>query len=607
MKRLCLKSVSEVSGSVWQILGLCWRADPFSMVMLLVIQSLQGIVPLAVAWLAKSLFDVLVHGIRADAGPQFLSTLFILLATQALFSVFGQVLSPVNLYFNARQIRALTLLLCTQVYQKISSLNGLAPFEDPGFHTLLQVTANTAQMAPQQAISLLTSLIQGSMTLFCFLSVPLFVSPLLTGILVLAVLPQLFAQFLFSKQRYSLVIGTSPKERGASYYGQVLTSVMYAKEVRLFNLGAYFLRQWISTLREIHMATDRQQRRELIWQTLLSGFSSLTQTATYAYVAIGVFAGRFSLGELTLFSSAVASTQSALSLMMSALARMSESLLFFSQYRKLLALQEPLALCAPPRSVSELTLGITLCDVSFRYSDQHPWILRHVDLFIPVGKTLALVGLNGAGKTTLVKLLTRLYDPSEGQILWDGIDLREFDHVELRQQMGVIFQDFARYDLTAQENIGVGNVNEIENTALVQQAAVKAGIHERIEALPQGYRSVISRWLTREKEGVDLSGGEWQKLALARTFLRDVDLLILDEPTAALDARAEYELYRHFKALMNGKTCLLITHRLSSVRMADEVAVLDQGTIAEHGTHASLRAKPGLYAQWYEMQVERCQ
>lgn len=236
-------------------------------------------------------------------------------------------------------------------------------------------------------------------------------------------------------------------------------------------------------------------------------------------------------------------------------------------------------------------------------------MLRDINLCIPAGQCLALVGLNGAGKTTLVKLLTRLYDPTEGQILWDGIDLREFDPVELRCHMGAIFQDFIRYDLTVQENIGLGDVERIKQSEAIRQAANKAGIHKLVERLPQGYDTILSRWLVGKDTGAgaDLSGGEWQKIALARMFMRDADMLMLDEPTAALDAQAEYDLYSSFVELMAGRTSLLITHRFSTVRMADAVAVLEQGQITEYGSHTELVARKGTYAHLYQMQAERYQ
>jgi ATP-binding cassette subfamily B protein len=293
-------------------------------------------------------------------------------------------------------------------------------------------------------------------------------------------------------------------------------------------------------------------------------------------------------------------------MLINSMARTNDSVLFFRLYTDILALEQPLAINLHTQPVPPLSKGITLRNVSFRYSEQHPWILRKVDLFLPAGKCLALVGLNGAGKTTLVKLLTRLYDPTEGAIFWDDSDIRSFDPQAFRHHLSTIFQDFARYELTVSENIGLGAIERIEASDEIRQAALKAGIHERIGALADGYQTILSRWMAQDnKPGADLSGGEWQKLALARMLMRTSDVLILDEPSAALDAQAEHDLYCHFRELMRDRTSLLITHRFSTIRMADAIAVIEQGQISEYGTHDELLACHGTYAQLYTLQAEK--
>lgn len=583
---------------------LAFRAQPWCFLAITLLQCLQGLLPLATAWITKILFDLLAQGLQGHASTSLIQDLFLLLTAQALVLVCSAVIGPTNQYVHAELTRQLTLTMKREIYQKISGLVGIAYFENADFYDTIQVASSNAQFGPLQALENFTISLQGTITLLSFLGVLITLSPLLTGIVAVAVLPQVYAQLKLSDKRVDVVLMNSPRERHAAYYGQVLSLVQFAKEVRLFNLGDYFLQKFLSKTGEIYQTQRRQQKHALSWQVILALLTGTISTVAFVIVVMQAFSGRLSLGDVVLYTSAVASVQTALASLALALSRSHESVLFFHQYTKLLALEQPLTLSQARRPVESLTSGITLRDVSFRYSEQHPWILRHVNLFLPAKQCLALVGLNGAGKTTLVKLLTRLYDPIEGQILWDGIDICEFDPSELRQHMGAIFQDFSRYDLSVQENIGLGNVEQIEQLSAVQKAARKAGVQERIEALPQGYKSVLSRMLANENEGVDFSGGEWQKVALARMFMRDSEVLILDEPTAALDAEAEYALYQHFKELMQGHTCLLITHRFSTVRMADCIAVLEHGQVTEFGTHPELLAREGTYTKLYTMQAE---
>lgn len=589
----------------FKMIMLAWQAHPLCFAGLLAVLLVQGLIPLGTAWLMKVLFDLLSQALlHRQATSSLVQYLFFLLVAQAGLITASQFINPVNQYLNAELGRQLSLKINTRIYQKLNSFVDLSYFEDPHFHNTIELATRGAQVSALQSLVVVTNLLQGGITVVTFLGVLLAFNPLLAAVIGGAVLPQLYVQMKFGGQRFGIAFSNNPKERRASYYGRVLSWVGYAKEVRLFNLGDYFLNSFVQTTREVQQAQRAQQRRELRWQIPLALLASTITTGAFVVVILQAFSGRLSLGDVALYTSAVTSVQGALLSIALALSQMNESALFYRQYTKLLALPQPLAICTSVQAVPPLASGITVRDVSFRYSDQHPWVLRHIDLFLPASQCLALVGLNGAGKTTLVKLLTRLYDPIEGQILWDGIDIRKFDPGELRQHMSTIFQDFARYDLTAQHNIGLGNVAQIENSGVVQQAAMKAGVHDRMAELPQGYQSFLGRWLASDGPGVDLSGGEWQKIALARMFMREADLLVLDEPTAALDAQAEYDLYTHFRELMRGRTSLLITHRFSTVHMADTIAVIERGQITEYGTHDELLSLRGTYANLYNMQAE---
>lgn len=593
----------RMAGDITQMSTLAWQAQPVCFVGLIILQLLQGLFPLGTAWLSKILFDLLGQSLQSRGLSVPTRDLFFLLALQALVMLLSLLLSPTMKYMTAELMRRLTLHMKSTIYRKINSLTGLAPFEDPTFHDTIQMAGTNAQFGPLQTLQTFTTIVQSVITLLSFLGLLLALSPELTGMIVLAILPQCLIELRLSQQRFDVVQMNSSRERRASYYGQVLSTVQFAKEVRLFDLGEYFLDKFLSTTKDIHQAQRAQQRRELRWQLVLSLCAAGVSTSAFVVVVLQAFTGYLSLGDVALYISAVGSVQAALTSLVLTFAQTGDSTLFFRQYTDLLSLSQPLTQNKISSPLPQLCTGITLQDVSFRYSDQHPWVLRHVNLFLPVHGCLALVGLNGAGKTTLVKLLTRLYDPTEGQILWDGIDLREFDPQEVRRQMGAIFQDFSRYDLSVQENIGLGDLRQMEKLSAIQQAASKAGIHERIASLPQGYQSILSRWLAQKSEGIDFSGGEWQKVALARMFMRASQVLILDEPTAALDAEAEYTLYQHFRALMQGQTCLLITHRFSTIRMADKIALLEKGCVTACGTHEDLLAQNGTYARLYSMQA----
>lgn len=598
--------VRDLLKLIGQMMLLAWRALPFCFVLLLGFDLLQGGIPLASAWLSKGIFDALGQGLHGQPFAHLIPELIFLLITQTAVFVLGQILSPVNRYFSNELDRGLTLQIRERLYRKIAGLVGISYFEDPEFYNKMELAATRAQLAPSQALQILGTLIQQGMTLLSFVGVLLAFNPLLALTISIAILPEIIVQLKFSRQRFGVAMLNSPKARRASYYGRLLSWTMFAKEIRLFNLGEYFLGKFLSLTREIQHNERQQQQSELRWQAGLALLSSLVSSATFVVVIFSAFTGRISLGDVVLYTSAVSSVQGALSMLISSMARTNDSILFFRVYTEILELEQPLVISTQTQTVPSLSKGITLRNVSFRYSENHPWILQDVNLFLPAGKCLALVGLNGAGKTTLVKLLTRLYDPSEGEILWDDIDIRSFDPQEFRHRISTIFQDFARYELTPGENIGLGEVERIEDMDEIRQAAMKAGIHERIEKLSDGYQTILSRWMAEDKKpGADLSGGEWQKMALARMLMRGGDFLILDEPSAALDAQAEHELYCHFRDMMHDRTSLLITHRFSTIRMADAIAVIKQGKISEYGTHEELLARNGTYAQLYNIQAEK--
>jgi ATP-binding cassette subfamily B protein len=599
------QNLTAFPSAALQMVRLAWEAHRLVFIGLILLQLVSGTLPIATAWVTKQIFDLLGLALQGGLAPEIPGIIVALLAAQGVLTILGQLTASLDRYLNSEMSRTLMLKTQTMIYGKIGSLEGLAYFEDPKFHDMIRLATRGAQIGPLQMLHGLTGMAQGAITLVSFLGILIVFNPLLAGIVLLVSVPQLYTQLQIGRRRFRLAFSNTPKERRSFYLGHLLSEEMFAKEVRLFGLDGYFLDALRRIMAEVHQAQRQQDARELRWQLALSILSSLVTSGAFVWVILQAFARTITLGDVTLYTNALSSVQRAMERMIYAFAGLNENVLFYAQFQDLMDLPPTLPVAENPAPVPPLKSGIELRNVSFRYSDEHPYVLRNVSLTIPAGQCLALVGLNGAGKTTLVKLLTRLYDPTEGQILWDGIDIREFDLEELRRRIGAIFQDFVRYNLTARENIGVGDVAAIEDLPRVNKAATDAGIHELIAGLPQGYETVLSRWLIEDQTGIDLSGGQWQKVGTARMFMREADFLILDEPTAALDAQAEYETYQRFVELVAGRTSLLISHRFSTVRMADVIAVLEDGAITEYGSHQELMALGGTYARLYNMQAER--
>jgi ATP-binding cassette subfamily B protein len=426
-------------------------------------------------------------------------------------------------------------------------------------------------------------------------------APWLIALLVLALVPAFLGEAHFNAQSYSLNYAWAPERRELDYVRQTGASVETAKEVKIFGLNAFLIERYRELAEAFYAANRRLAARRAKWGGALTAIGTVGYYVAYAFIAWRTIRGDFTIGDLTFLSGSFRRLRNLLEGLLIGFSQVAGQALYLEDLFSFFEIRPEIVSPPEPRAVpAPIREGFRFEDVGFRYPGAERWAVRHLTFTLHAGEVLALVGENGAGKTTLVKLLARLYDPDEGRILLDGHELREHDVAALRASIGVIFQDFVRYHLTAAENIAVGRIEARTDRARIEAAAEASLADEVIRRLPAGYDQVIGK---RFRTGVDLSGGEWQKIAIARAYMRDAQLLILDEPTASLDARAEFEVFQRFKELSQGRTAVLISHRFSSVRMADRILVMAEGEIEAQGTHHELLAAGGRYAELFELQA----
>jgi len=426
-------------------------------------------------------------------------------------------------------------------------------------------------------------------------------APWLIVLIIVALLPAFAGEVHFYAQGYRLNYFRTPERRQLDYIRYLGSSVETAKEVKLFGLNAFLVDRFKIFADRTYADNRRLAIRRAAWGTLFATLASCAYYLAYALIVWRTVQGGFSIGDLTFLSGSFLRLRGLLEGLLLGFSQIAGQALYLEDLFSFFAVRPSIASPPDPRPFPQpLRSGIVFENVGFRYPDSSRWAVRYLSLTLRVGEVVALVGENGAGKTTIVKLLARLYDPTEGRILLDGYDLREYDLTDLRRHLGVIFQDFVRFHFTAGENIGAGQIEAADDRSRIHQAAERSLADRIIQRLPQGYDQPLGK---RFHEGADLSGGEWQKIAIARAYMRDADVLILDEPTAALDARSEYEVFQRFRDLSLGKTAILISHRFSTVRMADRILVLEDGHVVEFGSHEELVTSGGRYAELFELQA----
>jgi ATP-binding cassette subfamily B protein len=567
---------------------------------IIVLRIAQAFGPVALFWVSKLIFDVLQEVLAGDADiatawPRLLR----LVALELVIAVAMEVLQRASSLLESLLGDLFSNRLSVRLIEHAATLD-LEHFEDPAFYDHLE-RARRQTVGRLALLALLLGTAQSLLTLATLLGALVALSPWLLLLLTVAVLPSFLGETHFAGLSYSLLYQWTPERRQLDYLRYVASSDATAKEVKLFGLSDHFRDRYATLADAFYQANRTLALRRAGVGAGLGAISTITFYGAFAFLAWRTLIGALTLGDLTFAANSFRRSRDLLAGVLLNSANIYEQSLFLRDLFTFLEMRSRIEAAADARPVpSTIREGFRFENVGFRYPGSERWALRDATFALGPGERLALVGENGAGKTTLVKLLARLYDPSEGRILLDGVDLREYDTASLRRAIGVIFQDFVRYDMLARENIAVGDIAALEDRARIENAAVKSLADTVITRLGSGYEHMLGR---RFDGGANLSGGEWQKIALARAYMRDAQVLILDEPTAALDARAEYEVFQRFTDLTAGRIAVLISHRFSTVRMADRILVLDDGRIIEDGSHAELVTHGGRYAELFSLQA----
>ena len=579
------------------VFRMVWDSAPEVVISSLLVRLTMATIPVALLWVGRIIIDAVDrHNWYHSALPHYFWWLVGLeFALACLTAILGRLVDFCDTVLADKFTRRIS----TQIMEHASSLD-LMRYEDPLFYDKMD-RARVQGTDRVLMIQMSGRLVQEVITTVSFALGIIFFSPLLLVFLVACVVPAFLGETHFAFCGYSMNFGQTTARRKMDYLRILGGSRESAKELKLFGLGPFLVDRYKKLSDEIHKQTVALARRKLIFGAMLTALGSLGYYGAYAFVIYKTVAGGLTIGQLTFLAGAIAGASANIQAVFSTFSGIADQALFLTDLVDFFSMQpvirsKPGALLAP----RPIRRGIEFRNVSFAYPGNARQVLSDVSFNIDLKQRIALVGENGQGKTTIVKLLTRLYDPTAGQILLDGVDLREYQLEDLWKEIGVIFQDFMRYEMTASENIAVGRIDEESNPFRIRAAAMKSFAEGVIRKLPKGYDQLLGR---RFEGGVDLSGGEWQKIALARAHLRDAQLYILDEPTAALDARSEHEVFKRFAELTQGKMALLISHRFSTVRMADRILVLQNGQIAEEGQHDELVKDGGLYAEMFELQA----
>ncbi len=589
-------------------LKLVWETNPWLTLAQCVLRVIRALLPVVTLYVGKLIIDEVIALTKLPDPPAtlrewfdlgYLNRIGMLLAVEFGLAVLSDVLGRAVSLLDSLQSEQFGNATSLRLMEHAATLD-LEDFEDSELQDRLE-RARRQAAGRMTLMGQLFSQAADIVTIVSFAAGLIVYAPWLIVLLAIALVPAFIGEAHFNAQSYTLNYARTPERRELDYVRQTATSVESAKEVKIFALNAYLIDRYRTLATSFFEANRRIAMRRAGVGSILTAIGTIAYYVAYAYIVWRTLHGEFTIGDLTFLAGAFRRLRTLLENLLMGFSQVAGQALYLDDLFSFFEIQAEIVSPPDPRPFpAPIATGFVFEDVGFRYPGAERWAVRHLDFTLHAGEVLALVGENGAGKTTLVKLLARLYDPDEGRILLDGHDLRKYDLFALRANIGVIFQDFVRYHLTAAENIAVGRIEARNDRARIEEAARRSLADEVIAKLPNGYDQVIGK---RFRTGIDLSGGEWQKIAIARAYMRDAQVLILDEPTAALDARSEFEVFQRFKELSRGKTAVLISHRFSSVRMADRIVVLADGTVEAIGTHEALLAANGRYAELFELQA----
>ena len=583
---------------------LIWRTHRGYATAMIALRALSSVIPVTAFWVGKLILDSVI---AARAGTGDLAQVWRYVAIELGIVLVGEVLARASSLIESLLGDLFSNAMSVRLMEHAATLD-LAQFEDPEFYDHLE-RARRQTVGRMALLSVLLSMSQGALTLLTLAGALIAYNPWLLLLLVIAVIPSFLGETHFASLGYSLLFRWTPERRQLDYLRFVGASDKTAKEVQMFGLAPWLTERYRALSQRFYDENRSLSIRRGAVSAVFSILGTIGYYAAYVIVLLNAVRGEITIGTLTFLAASFSRGRDVIQSILMSASNVYEQALYLRDLFVFLDMRPTIESPPNARAVpAKIKSGFVFEDVGFRYPGSDRWAIRNVDLVLKPGERVALVGENGAGKTTITKLMARLYDPTEGRITLDGVNLREYDLVSLRHAIGVIFQDFVRYDMRFDENIGVGEIDSVRadleksngTPAAITDAAENSLAASLLPRFKKGYQQMLGR---RFDEGVDLSGGEWQKIALARAYIRDAQVLILDEPTAALDARAEYEVFLRFSELVAGRMAVLISHRFSTVRMADRIIVLRHGKVEEHGSHEELLAKHGLYEELFTMQA----